>query len=122
MRAVRSGLSVGGAFRGYSFEQDLADGYFDPDFFGIWELVTRWRARPSSWILSAEVAPGLQRVTRRGSVEGALRSNLRVARRLGTAREVSLTYGYSSAGLASFATAAPGYRYQALVLGLGWVF
>jgi hypothetical protein len=45
-----------------------------------------------------------------------------VAYRIGPGRELSLTFGYSSAGLTSFATTAGNYNYTAFILGSSWVF
>jgi hypothetical protein len=35
-------------------------------------------------------------------------------------REISLSFGYSSAGLTSFATGGSSYRYTAFILGSSW--
>jgi tetratricopeptide (TPR) repeat protein len=115
-------FSLGASFRGFSFEKNLDDGYFDPDFYGIAEVTSYWLYRPVPWTFLIELAPGLQQVTRAGDPGGSLRSNARVAYRIGSGREVSLSFGYSSAGLTSFATGKSGYRYTALILGSNWVF
>ena len=107
---------------GFSFEKNLDDGYFDPDFYGIAELTGYWLYRPIPWTFLIELAPGLQQVTTNGDPGGALRSNARVAYRIGSGREVSLSFGYSSAGLASFATGESGYSYTAVIFGFNWVF
>lgn len=114
--------TVGGAVRGFGFEDDLADGYFDPDFYGIAEVTGRWLVEPGRWSLSLEAAPGLQQVTRDGEPAGALRATARVTYRLAPGRELSVSGGYSSTGLQSFSTGASDYRYTTIALGGSWVF
>ena len=121
-RRVGRFFSLGASFRGFTFEKNLSDGYFDPDFYGVAELTSYWLYRPVPWTFLIEVAPGIQQVTSDGDPGGSVRSNARVAYRVGAGREVSLSFGYSSAGLTSFATADSGYSYTALILGLNWIF
>ncbi|HET9949795.1 MAG TPA: tetratricopeptide repeat protein [Longimicrobiales bacterium] len=115
-------FSLGASFRGFSFEKDLDDGYFDPDFYGIGELTAYWLAMPGPWTLLVEVAPGLQQVRRDGDPESSIRSNARVAYRFAPGREISLSVGYASAGLVSFATGWTDYDYTAVILGSSWSF
>ena len=121
-RRVRRIWTVGAGVRSFSFQKDLNDGYFDPDFYGIAEITGRWLLEPDPWSFLVELAPGMQQVTRDGSVTGAVRVSGRVAYRMGPGREVSLGAGYSSAGLQSFSTGASDYRYTAVILGAGWTF
>jgi tetratricopeptide (TPR) repeat protein len=121
-RRVGRFFSLGAAVRGFTFEKNLNDGYFDPDFYGVAELTSYWLYRPAPWTFLIEVAPGVQQVTRAGDAGGSLRSNMRVAYRVAAGREVSLSFGYSSAGLTSFATGDAGYSYTAFILGANWVF
>lgn len=121
-RRVGRFFSLGASVRGFSFEKDLDDGYFDPDFYGIAELTSYWLYRPAQWTLLLEVAPGAEKVRNDGSWGATIRSNARVAYRLGPGREVSLAFGYSSAGLVSFSSTAANYRYTTFVLGSNWTF
>ena len=121
-RRVGRFLSLGASFRGFSFEKDLNDGYFDPDFYGIGEITSQWMYRPLPWTLLVELAPGIQQVGQDGDIELSARTNMRVAYGFGPGREISLSFGYSSAGLMSFASGDSGYRYTAFVLGSNWVF
>ncbi|MDH3206049.1 MAG: tetratricopeptide repeat protein [Gemmatimonadota bacterium] len=121
-RRVGRFFSVGASVRGFSFEKNLDDGYFDPDFYGIGELTGYWLYRPGPWTLLVELAPGAEKVRSDGSWGATVRSNARAAYRLGPGREVSLAFGYSSAGLVSFASTAANYRYTTVVLGSSWVF
>ena len=121
-RKVGRFFSVGGSLRGFSFEQNLDEGYFDPDFYGIAEVTSYWLYRPVPWTFLVELAPGVQQVTSNGDPGTSIRSNARVAYRVGAGREVSLSFGYSSAGLTSFATGSDGYSYTAFILGFNWVF
>lgn len=118
-------LSLGASFRGFSFEKDLNDGYFDPEFYGIWELPAYWLHRPGPWTLLVEVAPGIQLVeqaARDGEPGGAFRSNVRVAYEVGPGREVSASFAFSSAGLARLTPGRDDYEYRALVIATSWAF
>ena len=66
--------------------------------------------------------PGLQQITTDGDIGSSIRSNARIGYRLGPGQEISLSGGYSSAGLVSFATGGSGYDYTALIFGFNWVF
>ena len=122
MSRIGGDFSLGASFRGFSYAKNLNDGYFDPDFYGIWELTSYWLYRTSPWTFLVELAPGVQQITTDGDFGSSVRSNARVAYRIGAGREVSLSLGYSSAGLTSFATSDSGYEYTAIILGTNWVF
>jgi tetratricopeptide (TPR) repeat protein len=115
-------FSLGLVHRGFSFEKNLDEGYFDPDFYGIAELTGYWLYRPAPWSFLIEVAPGVEQVTKDGDPRASFRSNLRLGYLVGRAREVSMSFGYSSAGLTTFASGADDYRYLAVVLGVSWTF
>ena len=121
-RQLGRGLSLGVSGRAFSFEQELTDGYFDPDFFGIGEISGRWLRDLDAWGLLLEVAPGTQKVTSDGELTATFRGSARVAYRLAPSREVALAWGYSSAGLQTFTSGASDYRYMALVTAVHWVF
>lgn len=121
-RRVAAAWTVGGGLRALSFEKDLLEGYFDPDFLGVAELSLRWIHEPGRWTLAVEGFPALQQVDRDGDPKLALRGAARLGYRLAPGREVALSAGYSSAGLQSFATGASDYRYRALGVGASWVF
>ena len=121
-RRVGRFFSFGAGLRGFSFEKDLNDGYFDPDFYGIGEITSLWRYRSVRWTFLVELAPGIQQVGKGGDVGLSARSNVRVAYGFGPGREISLSFGYSSAGLMSFASGDSGYRYTAFILSSNWAF
>ena len=121
-RRIGPSFSVGTSMRGFSFEKNLDDGYFDPDFYGVAELTSYWLHRPGPWTFLFEVAPGVQQITTDGDPGASVRTNTRVAYRVGQGREVSLSFRYSSAGLMTFATGGAGYRYTAFTLGSSWAF
>jgi tetratricopeptide (TPR) repeat protein len=121
-RQVSRSLSVSASARAFGFERDLAEGYFDPDFYGIGEIAGRWLAEAGPWSVLLEAAPGAQRVTSDGDVAAAFRGSARAAYRFAPGRELSLAWGYSSAGLKSFSTGDSDYRYTALVTGSSWTF
>lgn len=115
-------FSLGASYRTFTFDEDLDDGYFDPDFYGIGELTSYWRYSPVPWSLLVEAAPGFQQVTHDGDLDVSLRGSARVGYLVGPARELSLAFGYSSAGLANFSTGSSDYRYTSITLGFNWVF
>ena len=113
-------LSVGVAARGFSFERNLNDGYFDPDFYGIVELTAYWLERRGPWTILVEMAPGLQQVGQDGEGGATIRGHARAAYAWGSAREISLAYRGSSAGLTRRTGGSSQYRSDALVLGVQW--
>ncbi len=115
-------FSLGASFRAFEYEKDLDDGYFDPDFYGVGEMTSYWRYSPVPWSFLVEAAPGVQQVTKAGSKSFSFRGSGRLGYLIGQGRELSLSFGYSSAGLLSFSTGSSDYRYTALILGLNWVF
>lgn len=119
-------VSLGASFRGFSFEQDVNDGYFDPEFYGIWEATGSWVLRPGSWTFAVEVAPGVQlveRATGAGDPEGAFRSNARAGYGFGPGREISAAVTLSSAGVGRLSTGDDeAYEYVAFVLAVDWSF
>jgi tetratricopeptide (TPR) repeat protein len=121
-RQLSRGFSVSASARAFTFERDLTEGYFDPDFYGIGEVAGRWLGQTGPWSLLLEVAPGAQQITQDGDVTAAIRGSARGAYRFAPGRELSLAFGYSSAGLQSFSTGDADYRYMALVSGVSWVF
>lgn len=121
-RRIGRSFSLGAGLRSFGYEKDLDEGYFDPDWYGIAEITSWWRSTPRPWSLLVEAAPGVQQVTRGGDPTFTLRGSLRVGYLVGPGRELSLSYGYSTAGLVSFSTGASDYRYSAVILALDWVF
>jgi tetratricopeptide (TPR) repeat protein len=121
-RRLASRWTLAAGVRGFTFEKDLTDGYFDPDFYGIAEVIGRWQYEPRAWGFLVEVAPGMQQVTSDGEPAGAFRASARAAYRFAPGRELSLSGGYSSTGLQSFSTGASDYRYTAVIVSGSWVF
>ena len=115
-------FTLGLSARAFTFEHDLTDGYFDPDFYGIGEVTGRWLYQPQPWSFLLELAPGVQQVTSNGAPAATVRGSARLGFRIASGREVSVSAGYSSTGLQSFASGASDYRYTALILGVAWVF
>jgi tetratricopeptide (TPR) repeat protein len=114
--------SLGCGLRVFGFQKDLNDGYFDPDFYGIAEVPWEWRREQGSWSLRLEAVPGVQKVTRAGTLTGAVRASARLSYIFGPGREISLSGAYSSTGLHSFSTGDADYRYTAVVLAAGWAY
>jgi tetratricopeptide (TPR) repeat protein len=121
-RSLNRQWTLGLSHRYFGFDKDLNEFYFDPDYFGLTELVGRWSWRPGPWSLQLEAAPGAQKIRSDGEVAAAFRASARIAYRVAPGREISLSGGYSSAGVQSFSTGDSDYRYRAVILGGSWVF
>lgn len=116
-------LTLAATVRGFGFERDLADGYFDPDLYLLGEVAARWSRAPGRWSLAAEAAPGVQRIGREGEPATAFRAKGTVAYEPGPGRRVALTALASSSGMQQLsAGSGDGYRYRAVTLSAGWVF
>jgi len=115
--------TLGAAFRGFSFEEDRNDGYFDPDTYALVELRLGWARRFTNWHLGLTASPGVQKVGRgTSSVSGSARLRGTVGYEFGPGQLVSLHTGFSSAGLRSFSTGNADYRYLSVALSVGWAF
>lgn len=100
----------------FRFDDDLEEGYFDPDFYGLAELGVGLSRYRGAWAFSAEVAPGAQQVGSEGGVRGALSARARVGVTLAPGREVGISLAMSNLGIERFQADATGYRYQAAVI------
>ncbi|NNM05349.1 MAG: tetratricopeptide repeat protein [Gemmatimonadetes bacterium] len=121
-RRMIGGWTLGLSHRYFRFDKDLDEFYFDPDYFGLTEMLARglWQIGP--WGFLIQLSPGAQKIYADGSLEASIRTSARVFYRFDPGREVSLSGGYSSAGLQSFNTGSSDYRYRALTMGISWVF
>jgi tetratricopeptide (TPR) repeat protein len=120
-RRVLPALTLGVNTRAYGFSEDLDDGYFDPGFYLVAEVPARWEQEFGRWIPSAEVAPGLQKISGADfSAAVRLVGGLRYA--VVPGREIALTAGYSTLGLSLFAEGGGGYKYRFVSLAGGWWF
>jgi hypothetical protein len=119
---MRGGWTLGLGHRYFGFDEDLDEFYFDPDYFGLTEVMAKGSWERGPWGFLVEFSPGAQKIRSDGDYEAALRTSARVSYRVAPGREVSLSGGYSSAGLQSFGTGDSDYRYRAFVLGGSWVF
>jgi len=108
--------------RSFGFAKNLQDGYFDPDLYVQSELTARWRPLRGRWDVSAEVAPGFQRVGRGAAAQATIRLAARGSWEPAPGRQVGAAALYTNAGLQSFATGSSGYRYVALTLSGSWAF
>lgn len=114
-------LTLGVNTRAYGFSDDLDDGYFDPGFYLVAEVPARWEQEFGRWIPSAEVAPGLQKISG-ADLSAAVRLVGGVRYAVMPGREIALTAGYSTLGLSLFAEGGGGYKYRYVSLSGGWWF
>jgi tetratricopeptide (TPR) repeat protein len=121
-RAARP-LTLGVAARAFSFAEDLDDGYFDPDFYGVVEATGAWSRELGKVSLGVEAAPGVQQVGSDGDVSSTWRAAARAAYVVGPGRQVGVSGAWSESGLQALSPGAgAGYRYRAFSVFGSWTF
>jgi tetratricopeptide (TPR) repeat protein len=117
-------FTLGAAGRGFGFEQDLNDGYFDPDLYWIGEALGRMSREWRRWAVNAEVAPGVQQVGEGGDRGATLRTTGGVAYIVGPGRRIGISAAYANAGLQRLSPTEEGggYRYTAISVSGNWAF
>ncbi len=123
-RVAGSGpVAVALAWRSFGYRDDADDAYFDPDFYGVAEVVGRLRQPSGPWLLQAEVAPGIQRIGARGETSGSLRASGAAAYQFRPGRQLRVSAVYARSGLQQLsAGTGNGYGYAAIGVGLAWWF
>jgi tetratricopeptide (TPR) repeat protein len=114
--------STGARVRGFGFQYDLNDGYFDPNRYLIAEALLRWRRNLPTWTLRAEVAGGAQQIGRGGTVRATAQASASASYVIAPGREIGLSAAFSRSGLQTFATSEAGYRYLSVGLSASWWF
>ncbi|HSJ06238.1 MAG TPA: tetratricopeptide repeat protein [Longimicrobiales bacterium] len=104
----------------FVFDETLQEGYFSPDEYVLAELGVGIDRHRGAWGVSAEMAPGAQRIGSAGDFQGALSARLRVGYTFAPGRDIGLTLSFSNLGIERFEPGSAGYRYQAAVLSAGW--
>lgn len=116
-------FTAGVSSRAFSFEEDLNDGYFDPDFYGNAELIARYRWEKNKFALNADGAPGLQKVGKGGAVRGSLRGSARATYTIAIGRTIEAFFLYANSGLNQLSQVQTSeYRYRAFGLSGSFVF
>jgi tetratricopeptide (TPR) repeat protein len=122
-RRLSRPFTLGFGVRFFGFDRDLNEGYFDPDFYGLAEMTTRWLREWRHWSLHAELAPGMQQVRSNGDPSGSIRGSGSVAYVLSPGRRIVLSGLFANTGLNQIAPGADAdYRYRALSIAGQWVF
>ncbi|HSK18071.1 MAG TPA: tetratricopeptide repeat protein [Longimicrobiales bacterium] len=106
----------------FRFENTVQEGYFAPDEYGLAELGIGIDRYMSRWSISAEAAPGAQRIGSDGDMQGALSARARVGYTIAPGREIGIGVTFSELGLERLTPGDAGYRYQAMVLSGSWGF
>ncbi|MDX1394624.1 MAG: tetratricopeptide repeat protein [Gemmatimonadota bacterium] len=114
--------NVGVVARALTFEKQLTDGYFDPDFYGLLEARVAWEGSFSGWHIQANASPGIQQVNSGGEISGAIRTRLSFGYEFGPGQVAWIHAGYSTTGLTSFSTGAADYQYFHTAFSVGWAF
>ncbi|HEU4562775.1 MAG TPA: hypothetical protein VFS20_33405, partial [Longimicrobium sp.] len=117
-------FTLGAAARGFEFEQDLNDGYFDPDLYWIGEALGRMNREWRKWAVNAEVAPGVQQVGEGGDRGATFRTTGGVTYIVAPGRRVGISAAYANAGLQRLSPTdeGGGYRYTAISVSGNWAF
>jgi hypothetical protein len=123
-RRVARFFTLGAAARWFGFEQDLSDGYFDPDHYQIGEALGRMSREWRRWGVNAEVAPGVQQVGEGGDHTVTFRTAGGVAYIVGPGRRIGVSAAYANAGLQRLSPTEEGggYRYTAISVSGNWAF
>ena len=117
-------FTLGAAGRAFGFEQDLSDGYFDPDLYWIGEALGRFGREWRKWGLNAEVAPGVQQVGEDGERSATIRATGGITYTVAPGRSFGLSGAYANAGLQRLSPTdgGSGYRYYAVSVSGSWAF
>lgn len=116
-------LTLAATGRAFGYRHDLNDGYFDPDFFGLAELLARVTQPVGPVGVTLEAAPGFQQVRSDGDPRPVVRAAAALTWRIGTGRELSLGGVFANAGLDRLSeTEGADYAYHALTARFGWTF
>jgi tetratricopeptide (TPR) repeat protein len=130
-RTITRQWAAAARLRTFGFQENVDDGYFDPDFYLLGEALVRWRPLRGPWLVTAEGGPGLEQITVKtippdSGTEASLRATVRLVARvgyeIGPGRSLGLEAVYTNAGLTSFAAGGAGYRYFAVTLAGGMSF
>ncbi len=121
-RTITPAWAAGARLRSFGFQKNLNDGYFDPSFYFLGELIGRWQPLRGPWHVTAEVAPGLEHIAGAGGMRATIRLVAQGAYDIAPGRQVRLGAVYTNAGLQSFTAGAGGYRYFAMTLSGSWSF
>lgn len=121
-RPVTPWLDLGGSVRVFGFDQDLTEGYFDPDLYALLEVPASANTRLGPLDATLAVVPGLQQITTNGDIKPAFRTTGSLAWQRAPGQDLSVSLLYAANGASPFAQEAAGYRYFALNLRVRWVF
>ncbi len=121
-RRVGSMWNFGVVVRAFSFEKQVSDGYFSPDFYGLAEARFAWENRIGNWHFQIHGSPGVQRVGEGGQISASVRTRGSFGYEFGPGQVVWLHSGYSTTGLTSFSTGSADYQYFHAALSVGWAF
>jgi tetratricopeptide (TPR) repeat protein len=120
-RRILRDFTVGAAARVFGFQKDLNDGYFDPDLYVLIEAPARWQHGFRDLTPAVEVAPGLQKIGG-GSLGAAVRLQGELRYAVGPGREIAVVGGYSTLGMALFASDVGNYQYRFVTVSGAWRF
>ncbi len=116
-------FSVGVNGRGFGFEKDLAEGYWDPTFYGLVEVPLGLSLETDHFFGGAEVAPGYQTVDHPVIQvdHGALRADARIGFRFAPGRQIAISGTVANSGVQRVSPVPDAqYEYRAVNVMLSW--
>lgn len=121
---LREPVTLAVRARVFAFEHDdVFDGYFAPDFYGIAEVSARYMTQRGSWLYLVEASPGVQKVRSGGEIGASVRAEGEIQYALRPGRVLVLRAVLSNAGADALSPElSDKYRYRAISLGGQWTF
>lgn len=121
--AVTGAWTLGFQTRGFGFEKDAEDGYFDPDLYGLAALELRWHRDAPHWAATATAVPGLQQVGTQGTPGGAFQAEAALDLIARPGRSVGIRAVWANTGVQQLSMRPAGsYRYASIGLDIRWRF
>jgi hypothetical protein len=122
-RPLSSVLGLSLQASGFGFRNDVNDGYFDPDLYGVAAVEVQYRRETRHWSALAAVAPGLQQAGRDGSPGGALRATAGIEVAASPGRSLGLNLIWANTAAQQLSVRPTGsYRYASIDLDFRWRF
>ncbi len=122
-RTLPAGLSASLQASGFGFANDVNDGYFDPDLYGVAAVEMQYHREARHWSAVAAIAPGVQQVGRDGSPGGALHAEATIEVMESAGRSLAIGGVWANTGAQELSARPTGsYRYASISLDFRWRF
>jgi len=121
-RAVTRLGRLGVTLRGFGYESDVNDGYYDPKAFGQVEMPWSGAWKRGAVSVNSEVAPGLQGVDGEAGMRGSLRVSSLLRWQFARSGSLDMGGAWAHAGAQRLGDGAGSYRYRSVSVAGTWVF